>query len=156
MSKDDFKILLNSSNTTGNNNGTLNFKFDFSKFPSGYYALTFSFVSRSFEMGGAFPGQLTIDFGSTSIYTTSNSYTSAQHSNFIGFLYPEITYDDGVIVTGFLQSKHHDNSRVILQRPTNNDFNVSVLDFDNVVYRDTNNASLPEYLLVLNFEKISP
>jgi hypothetical protein len=121
----------------------------------GYYGLSFSFVCQLFEIGGSHPGQLLIDFGSSQIYSTSDTYTSAQHSNFIGFLYPEITFDDGSTIHGFLQSKHNDNSRVILQRPTNNDFRITILDLDGVIYRDINADSLPEYLLVLNFEKIS-
>jgi hypothetical protein len=122
MSIDDFKIVLNSSNGSGTNNNSLSYNFDFTPFKSGFYEMTFNFVSGDNAVDPAIPAELLINFGGSKNYTTQSGYTSATSTNHVGILYPYYLS----VNQGYLKASFEDNSPSVLYRPQTNTFTVTV------------------------------
>jgi hypothetical protein len=155
MSKDDFKIVVNSQSAcSGTNTNNLNYWFDFTSVGvQGYYKLTFSFITTGtgLDLDDPLSAELKIDFNSSCNYTTLSTSISAQTTTHIGFLYNNIfsTTD------GFLQADIHSNPPTILQKPMNqSQFNVQIRSPDGSPFLDNIGVAIQNYYLVLNFEKL--
>ena len=154
MSKDDFKIVINSSNAiAGGETNNCNYMFDFSSVGiQGFYKLSFSFITTgsNLDLDNPLSAELKIDFNSSRNYLVSNTSISATSTTHIGFLYNVIVN----ATDGYLMATIHDNPVTIIQKPTNQIFNVQILKPDGTPFFDNLLFPISSYLLVLNFEKL--
>ena len=152
MSKDDFKIVVNSSNSfAGTNCNSLDYLFDFSSVGvKGFYKLTFSFVNTgtSLDLVNPLSAEIRINFNSSCNFVVSSTQTSSITTTHIGYLYNRPIS----VIDGYLSATILDNPPTILQKPTNNQFNVQILKPDGTLFTDNNLASISNYFLILNFE----
>jgi hypothetical protein len=154
MSKDDFKIVINSNNFhSGTNCNNLDYLFDFNSVGvRGFYALTFSFITTGtgLDLDNPLSAELKINFNSSCNYTTNSTTIAAETTTHIGFLYNTVIS----ATDGFLSADVHSNPPTILQKPTNQHFNVQILGPSGALFTDNAGTSISQYYLVLNFQKI--
>ena len=147
-----FTIVLPSSKGTPiNQNGDVQYQFNWSALQEGQYLMEFEFTGAQKNVAYAHPYLIAVDnLGALNdVYFTSLNTTGAiQTTGIVGAVRPELVAGTA---TYYLSAKRTDNPSVALkQRPSSNIFNVRFYDLDGTtIYQLVEN-----YTLILHFKKI--
>jgi hypothetical protein len=147
-----YNVLINSNNRIagGTTTSSARYYFDFGALPECDYLLSWGFVSSNVNTSINRLGLLSINLGQCSVYTASSTNIRATTTNYIGTIIPN--END---VSSFLYGDSNTNNKIMLKRPNNNEFTVEIRAIDGSLWVDSVGNAIPEYLLALNFEKIS-
>jgi hypothetical protein len=152
MSKDDFNIVVNPINRT--NTGIITnstYLFDFSRFKMGRYELAFNFCSSAGDTQTQNPAHIFIDFGGSNQFETLSNGAYSPSTLYIG---SALAYSSATTI-GILKAGVGDCAPLIIQRPSNNQFTVRILQSDFATYWvDGFPNDLAGYILNLRFKKI--
>jgi hypothetical protein len=147
--KDDFSIYCSSYWGVGTANSLLQYSFNFQNRALGWYELTFSYVGKNNDLDPSSPGQILINFGGTSMFL-ANQLNNNTSYNVIGLIYPEVLS----ITESHFKASPQDNCPVVLLRPNQPNFTITVQDLNGVQFLDANAGDLAHYNLILHFKKI--
>ena len=164
MSRKNYNVVLNStfctSDSISNTNTNKNYYIDWSAvLPDKNFKLTFSFISECDTITSlARIPLITINFLNQGKQVASQqSLTSYQatSSNLLGLIYP--TNLDANAHLAYFRADKNFNNPIYLSRPSQNYFNVRVINNDNPptfwVDDATIPVDLPQYVLILSFEE---
>jgi hypothetical protein len=145
-----YNVLLNSNNrVTGTSTANSRFYFDFGIMPEGRYALEWGFSCSGVDTTINKIGLLSVELGQSTVYSATSTNIRALSTNVIGVVIPNEQSN-----SSFLYGDHNLNSTIILNRPTNNEFAVTIKTLGGLDFVDSVSAPISEYLLFLSFEKI--
>ena len=164
MSRKNYNVVLNSTfctyDSAVNTNTNKNYYIDWSSIlPDKNFKLTFSFISEcdTITAFSTIP-LITIDFLNQSKQVASQqSATSYQStsSNLLGLIFP--TYLDPNAHFAYFRADKHFNNPIYIARPSQNLFNVKVINNSNPptlwVDESASLLDLPQYVLILSFEE---
>lgn len=151
MSKSDFSILCRPVDShEGDLVAQLTYLFDFSNFKQGKYALTLSFASASADTQTMNPGLIYVDFGASNVYGTLATKSGFPSSQYLGTFYA----CQSSTTQGLYRATPRENAFVVLEKPTNNSFVVTLRTLDGELFLDSDGQELTNYALLLNFRKI--
>ena len=133
--------------------------FDWSVLPEGKYKLSFSFISSNVNQSSVdFIPILNAALGQTTNFTADPLRISAITTNTIGVLIPYV-----VSTASYLYADKNINHPIILNRPSQNNFRVDILDDTNGSWTGNDAKEMDSYVLTLSFElqgsretKVSP
>lgn len=154
MSRDDFKIVVNSTTATGvtTNNASLtyNFVFQNAQIKPGFYELRFVYNGANNDLDPAVFGEILINFNLFNTFATSSTSQFAVSSTHIGWLRANML----TTTAGYLYASLQDNAPTIIERPVTNNFTVTVLSASGALFTDNASGGLAPYGLELYFHKI--
>lgn len=149
-----YTVILNSnSKVAGSTTTNAVYNYDWSYLPNDKkYTLRWTFVSNTTTQN-AFPTipTLSIELGQTTVFATASSTTSTT-SSIVGVMIP---YTIGA--SSFLFADTELNSPIYLHhKPTNNSFNVNILNNSNppTNWVDSATVAITDYVLTLSFTEV--
>jgi hypothetical protein len=148
----NYNVLINSNNRVagGTSTSSANYYFDWGIMQEGEYIMTFGFTSSNVNTTINKIALLSVNLGQSNVYTASSQTIRASTTTVIGGAIPN--END---VSSFLYGDKNTNGPIQLYRPTSNEFTVDIRTLNGALWTDAVGAQIPEYLLSLNFERIS-
>lgn len=144
-----YNVLLNSNNrVVGTTTASATYYFDWSVLEDARYLLTWGFVCSNIDATTPKLGLVSANLGQCNVFLATSVNTRATTTNILGTVIPN---EAGV---SFLYGDINTNQPILLNRPQNNEFNVTIRTIDGLEWTDSVLAPIPEYSLSLNFEKI--
>lgn len=140
-----YTVILNSNLRTSGSVGNATYNFDWTNFKEGQYIMSFGFCSGSVNIPTGDTIIVSADLGQSNVFVCSPITTRAQSSQIIG---TAIQNETGV---SFYYGDKNTNGPILLNRPTNNQFNVKLQTTDLIPLEITTVAN---YILNLSFEKV--
>jgi hypothetical protein len=146
-----YNVLINSNNRVagGTTTSSANYYFNWGVFEEGEYLLTWGFTSSNVDTSINKMGLVSINLGQSNVFTASSTNIRASITTTIGSIIPNESY-----TSSFLYGDVNTNGVIRLNKPTSNEFTVEIRGLDGSLWVNSTGGTIPEYLLVLNFERI--
>ena len=147
-----YNIVLNSTNISSGIAVNGMHCFDWTVLPDCKYKLTFSFMSGPQNLL-AYPSIpcLFVDLGQTTYYTNTLNSVNAKTTQFLGTLLPNLVSGNSYFST----NREANTILYLLNRPSNNQFNVRILNnINGNNWLDLNGNTITNYILTLTLETI--
>ena len=145
-----YTIVLNSLNaatTTGTGANTCSYRFDWSQLPDCPYEVHFTYIGELNNIDYSTLPMIYIDFQAQSNVYEARASNAVLMSQYLGFLQ---TYLVGA--SSFLHAEDGTNAPIYLAgRPSNNQFNVRVLDNGGNPFTAAGATALGPYILTMTF-----
>jgi hypothetical protein len=145
-----FSVVIDSVNKIEGNVYNSKFAIDWSFMPEGEYDLTFSLQTSPRSGDATDVKAIALDGLGTQLQVyLAGQTTSAKSCNVIGLL-ERVIFNDGFAFTQSFHEHNYTPPVVLKQRPSNNFFNVRLV---NNVNGTANAGFPPSYILILHFNK---
>ena len=149
-----YNVVLNSINRCNTNQDDIicnsDFFFDWSVLPEGKYKLSFSYISSNVNQSNVeYIPILNVALGQSTNFNADPLRISAITTNAIGVLIPYV-----VSTKSYLYADKNINHPLIINRPSQNNFKVNILNDTNGFWTDTDFNEMESYVLTLSFEQL--
>ena len=149
-----YNVVLNSENRCNTNPldkiCNSQYFFDWNVLPEGKYKLTFSFISSNVNQSNVeYIPILNVALGQSTNFNADPLRISAITTNTIGVLIPYV-----VSANSYLYADKNINHPIILNRPSQNNFKVDILDDTNTRWIGTDFNEMESYVLTLSLEQV--
>jgi hypothetical protein len=147
-----YNVLINSQNRVagGTTTSSAIYYFNWGIMEEGDYLLNWGFTSSNVNTTVNRIALVSVNLGQSSVYTASSTNIRATTTNILGTVIPN--END---TSSFVYGDRNTNGVIMLKRPNNNEFTVEIRALDGSLFLDAGGNQIPEYLLALNFERIS-